>query len=175
MHDAELRKSFRSSIHCDTRFSLEHHRSRLQNHRRNLVALADFQQGTTTLVSPFRFRPSYYLKINSVCLCQYLKVLEHRHDKFLRIQSEDMSRLALDASRENAVMKTLSEKMQDDAQIMRILTSIAFLFMPANLIAVSRPVISQFPLCLFLIYPTLPWRSLFPNTSHYWPPPVKYW
>jgi hypothetical protein len=63
-------------------------------------------------------------------------MLDHRNDQVLHRYGEAMNKLATEANRESSVMNELSEKMQKDSRSMRILTSVAFIYLPASLIAV---------------------------------------
>jgi hypothetical protein len=63
-------------------------------------------------------------------------MLDHRNDQVLHRYGEVMNKLATEANRESSVMNELSEKMQKDSRSMRILTSVAFIYLPASLIAV---------------------------------------
>jgi hypothetical protein len=65
--------------------------------------------------------------------------MDQRNDHVLQRHGETLKQLALQASREGAVMKELSQKMQKDSQVMRVLTSVAFIYLPPSLVAVCRP------------------------------------
>lgn len=77
-------------------------------------------------------------------------MLDQRNDQILHLQGEAMNNLALEANRESAVMKNLSEMMQKDSRSMRVLTSVALVYLPASLIAVSYNAPCPRPL-LFLL------------------------
>lgn len=63
-------------------------------------------------------------------------MLDHRNDQALHRHGEAMNMLATEANRESSVMNELSEKMQKDSRSMRVLTSVALIYLPASLIAV---------------------------------------
>jgi hypothetical protein len=63
-------------------------------------------------------------------------MLDHRNDHVVHHHGEALNRIATQTNRESVVMNELSEKMQKDSRFMRILTSVALIYLPASLIAV---------------------------------------
>lgn len=63
-------------------------------------------------------------------------MLDHRNDQVLHRHGKVMNELAIEANRERTVINELSEKMQKDSRSMRVLTSVALIYLPASLIAV---------------------------------------
>ena len=55
----------------------------------------------------------------------------------MQLQGDAMNTLALEAKKESTFMHLVTEKMQSDSRVMRVLTSVAFVYLPASLIAVS--------------------------------------
>jgi len=73
-------------------------------------------------------------------------MMDQRNDHVLQHHGQTLKQLALQGSRESAVIKELSQKMQKDSQVMRVLTSVAFIYLPPSLVAVcGRPLFHPSP------------------------------
>jgi hypothetical protein len=77
-----------------------------------------------------------------------MAILEYRRNEEMahisaeiRSENEGLKNVALATHAENRVVKKLTDKMQRDTNFMKILTFIALLYLPANLISVSAPLI----------------------------------
>jgi len=55
-------------------------------------------------------------------------MMDQRNDHVLQHHGQTLKQLALQGSRESAVIKELSQKMQKDSQVMRVLTSVAIIY-----------------------------------------------
>lgn len=62
--------------------------------------------------------------------------MDNKNDHVIHRHGEALNQLASQMNRETMMMNNLSEKMQRDSRSMRILTSVALIYLPASLIAV---------------------------------------
>ncbi len=82
-------------------------------------------------------------------MIQLMAILEYRRNEeiahisaAIRFENESLKNVALATHAESRVMKKLTDKMQRDTNLMKILTFTALLYLPANLISVSAPSIN---------------------------------
>lgn len=68
-----------------------------------------------------------------------MKILEYRNDETIHRDSEASQQILSASHAENRIIVPLSEKMQRDSRWTRVVTCIAFIYLPASLVAVSPP------------------------------------
>jgi hypothetical protein len=67
---------------------------------------------------------------------QFFKLLGQRNEIVLKEQSQHLGVLTEQANRETGVMLDQSAKIGEDSKVMRILTTVAMIYLPATLVAV---------------------------------------
>jgi hypothetical protein len=70
-------------------------------------------------------------------LRQLLKILDFRNDESIRKSAAHAQEIHEASNRESEAIRIIAERAQVDSRSMKIMTSVAIAYLPANLVAVS--------------------------------------
>ena len=115
---------------------------RLKRFKRTAVALRAQAQGTTQLASRIKKSPNpsfHKIPLTANAIPQLTQLLSYRRADILNAHAKALRGLTATSTAQSASLRDLTEKTRMDSRCMRILTFIALIYLPANLIAVRLP------------------------------------
>ena len=178
---------------------LKMYTSRIRNHRQSVDNLLTYSKGIARIVSeksprspPKKIKSCYFFfscfhlgdiwftdlapMVLSLCM-QLAHILEYRNDELLIKNSEELHRssesareIATAAKAEQGAVALILAKAQKDSSLVKILTFVAMLYLPASLIAVRKaPFFFGWWYCYyrFGMVKKSPWKKPF-----IWPTPI---
>jgi hypothetical protein len=126
---------------------LEMFKSSIRNHQRNVANLLDSASGISQIVScsPLETHPISHFHCSHAVL-QLFQILEYRNDEILirsshalHYTSSSLHAIATAAHGETRTAALMLTATQKDSKVIKTLTFVAMLYLPASLMAVSFP------------------------------------
>ena len=118
---------------------LEECEEKMQSNILELQSLLQSAECTRSLVSEHDSHPFQRTRyLNGRTMYKLFKILDHRNDEVLHNNGHSLRNLAEKSASQSSLMVSMAELARYDSRTMRIVSFIALIYLPVNLVSVSH-------------------------------------